>query len=629
MRKFIHLFLALVFTGVCAFSQNPVNRIRLEHPVRTNSVLPPTSPAQYIIVPLNIDPAFGFEARDGAALVSFNNQIRILGGWNPLVWSGKGLEYDTDRTNNQWVSTNGYNYTKIDSAAFPPVHCFGYGLRSDSSLWVFGSDIQGCSISGTAAPVYSCSPPNAWTTVTLNAGPVFGQRVNFAFCIHNNYMYVAGGVSTVPAFSTCPGVQIIYRDVIRSMDGITWTHVGNLDPSQSYFGSSLISKDGKLILIGGGTYLSTPNNTIVQQSDNNGFGWRKTADFIDSLGGTFQSFAVYDNKIFMRSGSRDGVTNTKGLYYSSDLARTWQLLYDAPIASHAAPMVVFRDTLYFASGNLNNFTYKLYRASYYTGNMPSAVGAYSLRKIYPAYSGSCITVRRSSDNDTLSVGYVSGYLDTVSLKTFVGAGNGFLHRWFDCSGNGNTVTQTVTANQYQIVNSGSLYYVNSKPAVYVGAKTKDMFTAANVTLSTKYSYLAVCRTSTLTPVDGNEIFGGGGNTYGFYYLNDCFMGHNSGACVGSGNCYNGPGSNYLNATDQNVLKLYKRDLNVSFFNKGYSFGDARLMSCSATSHYNSLSGEASLYNFLGYFQELVVFNGDAINDFYNEQASVREFYNAE
>ena len=100
---------------------------------------------------------------------------------------------------------------------------------------------------------------------------------------------------------------------------------------------------------------------------------------------------------------------------------------------------------------------------------PNAAAAYSLRKLRADYSGSAIRVRRSSDNAELDIGFdSSGELDTTALLAHVGTGgtdNGFIETWYDQSGSGNDATQTSTANQPQIVSSGSVFTENGKPAV--------------------------------------------------------------------------------------------------------------------------------------------------------------------
>jgi hypothetical protein len=97
-----------------------------------------------------------------------------------------------------------------------------------------------------------------------------------------------------------------------------------------------------------------------------------------------------------------------------------------------------------------------------------AAAAYSLRKLRAAYTGSAIEVRRTN-NDVADIGFTStGELDTAALLAFTGTGaldNGFITTWYDQSGNGNNATQTTALAQPQIVSSGSIINVNSKPCI--------------------------------------------------------------------------------------------------------------------------------------------------------------------
>jgi hypothetical protein len=103
--------------------------------------------------------------------------------------------------------------------------------------------------------------------------------------------------------------------------------------------------------------------------------------------------------------------------------------------------------------------------------------AYSLRKLRSAYSGSAIRVRRSSDNAEQDFGFVSDVLDTASLITFCGAGNGFVTTWYDQSTNANNATQATAANQAQIVSSGAII---TDP---ITGKISATWTADNYTIS--------------------------------------------------------------------------------------------------------------------------------------------------
>lgn len=109
-----------------------------------------------------------------------------------------------------------------------------------------------------------------------------------------------------------------------------------------------------------------------------------------------------------------------------------------------------------------------------------ASAAYSLRRLSSTYTGNCIQVRRSSDQTVQDIGFVNNVLDTASLLTFVGAGNGFVTTWYDQSGNAKNTTQTTAINQPRIVNAGSIDLVNSKPAILADGINDNL---TNTTLS--------------------------------------------------------------------------------------------------------------------------------------------------
>ncbi len=122
------------------------------------------------------------------------------------------------------------------------------------------------------------------------------------------------------------------------------------------------------------------------------------------------------------------------------------------------------------------------KTAQFTGLLDTYSGAsvaYSLRKLRSAYSGNCIRVRRSSDNTEQDFGFVNNILDTASLLTFVGAGNGFVTTWYDQSGNANNAVQTTAVNQPQIVTSGVVNKTNSKTSMLLDG-TNDQFTLTSI-----------------------------------------------------------------------------------------------------------------------------------------------------
>jgi hypothetical protein len=140
---------------------------------------------------------------------------------------------------------------------------------------------------------------------------------------------------------------------------------------------------------------------------------------------------------------------------------------------------------------------------------PNAAAAYSVRKLRAAYTGSAIKVRRSSDNTEQDIAFTAlGNLDTSSLTSFCSGTNGFVTTWYDQSGNSNNAVQTTAANQPQIVSSGSVINVNSKPSL-LSDGTNDSFTITSIsTLLTNYTLFNVGKRSAA----GVKYFGMAGGT---------------------------------------------------------------------------------------------------------------------
>jgi hypothetical protein len=132
---------------------------------------------------------------------------------------------------------------------------------------------------------------------------------------------------------------------------------------------------------------------------------------------------------------------------------------------------------------------------------PNAAAAYSLRKLRAAYTGSAIRVRRSSDNAEQNIGFTAlGNLDTSALTTFCSGTNGFVTTWYDQSGNGKDAVQTTAANQPQIVSSGSVITLNSKPSIQ-SATTLKVLTASNISYNECFISVVFNRTGNFGNTD--------------------------------------------------------------------------------------------------------------------------------
>jgi hypothetical protein len=120
---------------------------------------------------------------------------------------------------------------------------------------------------------------------------------------------------------------------------------------------------------------------------------------------------------------------------------------------------------------------------------PNAAAAYSLRLLNSNHGGAAIQVRRSSDNVVANIGFTSnGGLDTSALLAHCGSGDGFVTTWYDQSGNGRNATQATAANQPQIVSSGSVVNLNSKPALMFDGSNDFLSLSSSIATSINYSF---------------------------------------------------------------------------------------------------------------------------------------------
>ena len=160
------------------------------------------------------------------------------------------------------------------------------------------------------------------------------------------------------------------------------------------------------------------------------------------------------------------------------------------------------------SGSQNNFSFVISyeEVSAFTGildSYPGAAAAYSLRKLDKDYTGYAIKVRESAGNTLADIGFDSnGDLDTTALLNHTGVASGYVHTWYDQSGNGNNAVQSTNANQPQIVSSGSVINENGLPAIKFDG-SNDYFTKA-FTLTNPVSHFVVAQVANINDfiIDG-------------------------------------------------------------------------------------------------------------------------------
>jgi hypothetical protein len=118
--------------------------------------------------------------------------------------------------------------------------------------------------------------------------------------------------------------------------------------------------------------------------------------------------------------------------------------------------------------------------------------AYSVRKLSSSATVA-IRVRRSSDNTEQDIGFVGGNLNTASLLSFVGAGSGFVTKWYNqgIDGSAYDLPQTSAITQPRIVNSGVIDVKGLLPAVYFDGGDSLKITASGYLSSDPISSFSV------------------------------------------------------------------------------------------------------------------------------------------
>lgn len=128
------------------------------------------------------------------------------------------------------------------------------------------------------------------------------------------------------------------------------------------------------------------------------------------------------------------------------------------------------------------------------GSYTGAEAAYATALLYSSYGGSCLRVRRDSDNAEQDIGFSGQDIDEAAINSFCSGANCFVRTWYDQSGSGNDATQTVAASQPKIYDSSTgITYENGIAAVtpvntpigmntgFTGLLTKSVFVVVNDT----------------------------------------------------------------------------------------------------------------------------------------------------
>ena len=255
---------------------------------------------------------------------------------------------------------------------------------------------------------------------------------------------------------------------------------------------------------------------------------------------------------------------------------------------------------------------------YLLDSYEGAAAAYSLRRLRSAYTGPAVRVRRESNNDELDIYFDGqGNLDTASLEAFCAGTNGFVKVWYDQGPGGNNTEQTTTANQPQIVASGSIIPEGGKPAIEFDG-SDDVISVLGITAFTNYYFASV--QTVLALKSGFGIVGsfssGSGNGWGIRETSKLYNYDANSLVVSSTGAISTNEQFLLSSNCASTQDIYKNATQlVSVTGSLISHDDIVLGS----------NGSSGFYNIT--MQEFVLYTSDQSSNRAGIETNINDYYN--
>lgn len=242
---------------------------------------------------------------------------------------------------------------------------------------------------------------------------------------------------------------------------------------------------------------------------------------------------------------------------------------------------------------------------------PSPLAAYSLRSLSTSATN-VVRVRRSSGAPS-EENFTAVQVANGELETWVGAGNnGFVTTWYDQSGNGNNATQATTANQPQIVTSGSVNLTNGKPCLVYNNSGSTSLTLAT-RLTTILSVFQVLNIASSQLSGGGKYLLGDSSEYNYH-------GGDSGTWLSSQYASSKVqnGTNRINKTITNLMTTSRtsNQVLISMIHTGNAIASRICQDRGLTT--NSIRGTV---------QEVVLYSTSQFANFNGIAANINAYYN--
>jgi hypothetical protein len=143
-----------------------------------------------------------------------------------------------------------------------------------------------------------------------------------------------------------------------------------------------------------------------------------------------------------------------------------------------------------------------------------AVGAYALRRLFGAYTGPQIEIRRSLDDATSNVYFDKyGYPVNFDVETWLGGGTGYVVTWYDQSGQANDLTQTNATVQPIYETTSKRVNLKNAYMTIPGSDNVVPFSTNQPTLVQRTSMVSFKAPSNLASNQARNVYGKGSIRY--------------------------------------------------------------------------------------------------------------------
>ncbi len=509
---------------------------------RGGSVLPPIPSIEYVTTLVNAHPAFS--ERDGVkGIETIDGKALIVEGWSPHDPPYDEFPLPGYTTKEQYESDDGDIYIKLDDIDYPPRHNAPVVRSKNGTILIIGGDNNSGYI---LVDIWKRDPiTKIWSAVTLDAGPVYGQRYGHTAVIDPN-------TDTI----TVIGGTVL--DIIQSTDfGVTWVKKADLPSAFTLEGfiqgSSVLH--GNYIYFGGG-YLEQSNFAKVTLDGT-------TVTMLTPLpnemkhGSGWCEMEAMDNRIWWCQGTGDAGNQT-GIFWTVNEGVKWNKLSSWPLkSSHAAVFFKFLNNLYRDGGNNSNDINKVSKIPYV---QLETISHRSLQKVNPDYTGPCVRIYKPGVG-FVNIGFVNGIVDINTISALTGTV--YVETIYDQFGTNNLTQGDARYMPVIMVSDILVIGDNGLPGIKWDSTVKSMSLSSPLNLSSKYCISVVMSIDSPSGVGDGRIFMSGidGNRYTFYNTPSGTI-HN-----------NGDGFSVVTPTNfeyntQKLFEVYRNRMGAVFYENG-------------------------------------------------------------